>query len=91
MNVTVVVCVKERVGSDASCAGTGSVELANLLEQAFAARGWSVPVKRLMCFGRCNEGPNIRVAPGGAFFTRMNRERLDEVIEAVRVAMSATE
>jgi (2Fe-2S) ferredoxin len=48
-------------------------------------------VKRLMCFGRCNEGPNIRVAPGGAFFTRMNRERLDEVIEAVRVAMSATE
>ncbi|MBF0628202.1 MAG: (2Fe-2S) ferredoxin domain-containing protein [Magnetococcales bacterium] len=86
MNTSVVVCIKDRVGAAPSCAQGGGVELANLLERELAPL--EVPVKRLLCFGRCNEGPNVRIAPGGAFFTRMDRERVGEVVEAVRAVLA---
>ncbi|MEO5347462.1 MAG: (2Fe-2S) ferredoxin domain-containing protein [Magnetococcus sp. YQC-9] len=83
MDLSIIVCVKQRFGSDVSCASGGGVELADRLEQELAQRGWSVPVKRLLCLGRCNEGPNIRIAPGGPFFTRMRDDRLHEVLTAL--------
>ncbi|NGZ06834.1 MAG: (2Fe-2S) ferredoxin domain-containing protein [Magnetococcales bacterium] len=89
MGTSVVVCIKDRFGSAASCAAGGGVALADLLEQELARQGLAVPVKRLLCFGRCNEGPNIRIAPGGAFFTAMSRERLPEVVAAVQAALAA--
>ncbi|MBF0192453.1 MAG: (2Fe-2S) ferredoxin domain-containing protein [Magnetococcales bacterium] len=89
MKTSIMVCVKERMGQASSCVQGGSLELIRLLEREFAAQGLSVPVKPLMCFGRCNEGPNMRIAPGGAFFTRMTPERLGEVVEAVRAAVAA--
>ena len=63
---TVIVCVNRRLGHDKpSCAGRGSEAIADALEAAAAGTG--VRVTRLKCFGRCAEGPNVRVR-GGRFF-----------------------
>lgn len=63
-----IVCVNERLSAGSvSCAGRGSRDLAAALERAIAARGLPVEVVRIHCFGRCAEGPNARIAPGGAF------------------------
>lgn len=87
MNTTVLVCVKERFGNAPSCHREGMIEM---LAKKLADQGLAVPVKPLVCFGRCDDGPNVRIAPGGAFFTRMTLERLDEVVDAVRQVVLAS-
>ncbi|MBF0459934.1 MAG: (2Fe-2S) ferredoxin domain-containing protein [Magnetococcales bacterium] len=89
MDIKIVVCVKERFSDRPSCAQRGSVPLADSLESALAAQGLEIPVERILCFGRCHEGPNMRISPGGAFFTGMTQERLDEVVQAARSARAA--
>ena len=90
MKTTVVVCVKERFADRPSCGQRGGEQLADGLEKAFSGEGLAIPVERICCFGRCKEGPNVRIAPGGAFFTGMTQDRLDEVVTAARSAASAT-
>lgn len=80
----VIVCVQERLGERPSCARGGGEELANSLDKIFVGQGLDVLVKRTFCFGRCKDGPNIKVAPGGDFYTAMTQERLNEVVSAVR-------
>lgn len=63
---TIIVCVNRRSGHDTpSCAARGGEALAQALETAAAGTG--VTVTRLKCFGRCAEGPNVRIR-GGRFF-----------------------
>lgn len=54
------------------------------LEQLLAEQGLDIPVKRILCFGRCKEGPVMRIAPGGRFFTGVTEERLAEVVVAAK-------
>ncbi|MBF0427331.1 MAG: (2Fe-2S) ferredoxin domain-containing protein [Magnetococcales bacterium] len=86
MNTTIIICVKDRLGSSASCGHGGAEQMAKFLEQELAARGVPIPVKRMLCFGRCNEGPNLRIAPGGAFYTGVTQEMLGAVIDAAQAA-----
>ena len=80
----VIVCVQERLGKRSSCVRGGGEELVKSLDKMFVGQGLDVLVKRSFCFGRCNDGPNIRIAPGGDFYTAMTQERLNEVVSAVR-------
>ncbi|MEO5334820.1 MAG: (2Fe-2S) ferredoxin domain-containing protein [Magnetococcus sp. YQC-5] len=87
VNTTVMVCINERFGGRSSCAQRGGVQLANELEEELSVQGLEVPVERILCFGRCKEGPVMRIAPGGAFFTGMTLERLGDVVTAARSAI----
>ena len=87
MTITVMVCVNERSSAQPSCAQRGGVQLADSLENVLAEYDLGVPVKRILCFGRCKEGPVMRIAPGGVFFVGMTRERLGEVVAAVQTAI----
>lgn len=61
-----LVCINRRRGHDKpSCAARGSETIAEALEAGATAHG--VQVTRLKCFGRCAEGPNVRIL-GGRFF-----------------------
>jgi len=63
---TIIVCVNRRLGHDKpSCAERGGEAIAEALEAAAAGTG--VAVTRLRCFGRCAEGPNVRIH-GGRFY-----------------------
>lgn len=65
---TIMVCINRRLRSDlASCAARNSEALAQAIEDEVRDRGLDIRVERTVCMGRCNFGPTVRVAPGGAF------------------------
>ena len=75
----IIVCVNRRLGHNRpSCAGRGSEAIADALEAAAAERG--VEVTRLKCFGRCDEGPNLRIR-GGRFFRGASLEDVPAIVD----------
>ena len=89
-SVTVLVCINERFHpSKPSCAARGSRELMAALRVRLAEADLAVEVRELLCFGRCERGPNIRVAPGGAFFHEVDEAGLDDIINAARNLLEA--
>ena len=76
-----IVCINERLGSgQRSCVGSGSLDLIARLEAMIAAAGLEVPVVRRECLGRCEEGPVMRIAPGGPFFTEIDETTLERIL-----------
>ena len=65
---SVLVCINRRLRSDlASCAARDSEALAAAIEAEVRRRNLDLRVERTVCMGRCDFGPTVRVAPGGAF------------------------
>ena len=80
--VRLVVCINERLGTgQRSCVGSGSIELISQLEAMIASAKLEVPVVRRECLGRCAEGPAMRIAPAGPFFTEIDRCGLDHILD----------
>ena len=76
-----VACVNQRLGAgQRSCAGSGSLALIERLERLLEQRGLAVPVVRRECLGRCEQGPAMRIAPGGAFFTEVDDAALEVIV-----------
>ena len=82
---SIVICVNRRLhAGNPSCAASGSEEIADLLEQRLADEGMAVSVERIYCFGQCDKGPNLRIAPGGRFFHHVTVDDIPALIEALR-------
>jgi len=65
---TLAVCINNRFSSDRpSCGPQGGKAIADAIEAGVRERGIDVTVERLVCFGACYKGPNVRLVPGGAF------------------------
>ncbi len=78
----VVVCVNRRLGPEAvSCAGRGSEAIAAALEDGIERRELGGGVVRLMCLGSCQHGPNVRFAPGGAWFSGVALDNVPEILD----------
>jgi len=84
------VCINDRANpSQPSCTGRGGGEdLASRLEQEIAVRGWNIQVKRFECLGRCDEGPVLKLSPGGAFISQVNKDDLDEVLNQIEAFLA---
>ena len=83
--VRLVVCINERLGAgQRSCVGSGSIELISQLEAMIAAEKLDVPVVRRECLGRCAEGPAMRIAPAGPFFTAIDDSGLDNILKQLK-------
>ena len=79
---TIMVCINRRLRSDlASCAARDSEGLAQAIEDAVHARGLDIRVERTVCMGRCNFGPTVRLAPGGAFRLGLTPEEVDAFLD----------
>ena len=50
-----------------------------------AAEKLDVPVVRRECLGRCVEGPVMRFAPAGPFFTEIDEAALDDIIDQLKI------
>lgn len=57
------------------CKARGSVEIGDEIAERLAAAGSSVEVKPYLCFGACQEGPNIVLYPEGTWY--MGAEQSD--------------
>lgn len=76
-----LVCVNERLGyGQKSCAKSGSRALIEILQAKIAARQLDAEIVEQHCLGRCEEGVTMRIAPGGAFFTRVTEQDLEQII-----------
>ncbi len=82
--VRLVVCVNERLGSgQASCVGRGNLGYIARMRQLIADAALDVSVVERVCLGRCEEGPVMRIAPGGDFFTQVDEQSLPRILAAL--------
>lgn len=70
------------VCQNVDCKSRGSEELMQELQQRVAAKGLDdVEVRPYMCFGACQEGPNLVLYPDKCWYASVKTEDLDEIIE----------
>ena len=80
-----MVCVNRRIGKPA-CAGAA---IADALEVELRQRQLAIPVERIVCLGACEQGPNVRLAPGGRFYHQVTVAGIAELVDdACRLAGS---
>ena len=63
------------------CKSRGSEQLAAELQQKIAAKGLAdIDVKPYMCFGACQEGPNVVIYPEKNWYAHVKSEDLDDIV-----------
>jgi (2Fe-2S) ferredoxin len=78
------ICVNRRFGSDRpSCGTRGSEAIADAIEAGVRDRGIDVTIERIVCFGMCNDGPNMRLVPGGAFHKAVEMDQVDDILSTL--------
>lgn len=81
----IVICTNRRSNpAQPSCGARGGEEIADRLQQLIAAQGLAIQVECFPCLGRCDQGPNARLAPGGKFFSHLEADHLDAVMAEIR-------
>ncbi len=80
----VFVCTNEREDGSQSCGQCGAGDLRDYLkrrtkELGIAGKG-SVRVNTAGCLDRCSEGPVLVVYPEGTWYTYVDREDIDEIL-----------
>ncbi|MBT3558709.1 MAG: (2Fe-2S) ferredoxin domain-containing protein [Rhodospirillales bacterium] len=81
------ICINRRFGSDRpSCGNRGSAAIADAIETGAQERGINVTIERIVCFGMCADGPNMRLVPGGAFHKNVNLDQVDEILATLESA-----
>lgn len=80
-----VVCVNERLGTgQRSCVGSGSLDYIAEVRGLIELAGLDVAIIERECLGKCEQGPVMRIAPGGLFYTQINKETLFEIVEELQ-------
>ncbi len=75
------ICINRRFGSDRpSCGTRGSQNIADAIEAGVRERKINVMIERIVCFGMCNNGPNMRLIPGGAFHKDVSLDQVNELL-----------
>ena len=86
--IRIVVCINERLSAgQRSCVGSGSLDYIRELRGMIAAEGLEVTVVERECLGKCEQGPVMRIAPGGRFFTEVNESSLPLIITELKAFM----
>ncbi|HAT50551.1 MAG: (2Fe-2S) ferredoxin domain-containing protein [Nitrospirae bacterium] len=81
MKPKLIVCVKQRSQTSDSCAGRGSLALADQLQQGIRKKGLNIDLEKVHCLGECHQGPNMRLAPGGEFFHGVEAKDIAMIID----------
>lgn len=78
-------CINQREDGRACCANHGSPSLRDYAKERVKALGLAgkdgVRVNTAGCLDRCEEGPVIVVYPEGTWYTYVDREDIDEIID----------
>ncbi len=83
MDKSLIICTHERLTtSRTSCALRGSREMAERIERYIRHEKLDVVVQRLQCLGHCNDGPVLRLIPGGEFLLGIDEQT---ILERLRV------
>ncbi|MFQ5538809.1 MAG: ferredoxin [Candidatus Binatia bacterium] len=70
------------VCQNVDCKSRGSEEIMKELERRVADKNLSdVEVRSYMCFGACQEGPNIVLYPEKSWYAGVKKEDLNEIVD----------
>ncbi|OHC65927.1 MAG: 2Fe-2S ferredoxin [Rhodocyclales bacterium GWA2_65_20] len=79
-------CTNQRAPGEACCANHGAGELRDYMKQRVKELGKRIPdkvrVNTAGCLDRCGEGPVIVVYPEATWYTYVDREDIDEIVES---------
>lgn len=83
--IRLVVCVNERLGTgQRSCVASGNYDFIAEIRRLIEAEGLDIPIVERECLGKCEQGPVMRIAPGGPFYTEINSSRLPDIVAELR-------
>ncbi len=71
------------VCQNVDCKLRGSEQLMNQIAHKIAARSMDVEVKSYLCFGACDQGPNIVLYPQKCWYAGVKPEDLPEIIDSL--------
>lgn len=80
-DVSIMVCVNQRFTPGKPCCTPTGFAIADNIEKLVKDQKLPVEVERIHCFGYCEKGSNVRIAPGGKFFHGVEPDKLDDIIE----------
>ena len=87
--VRLVVCVNEKFGTgQKSCVGSGNLAYITSIRQLIEDHGLDVPIIERECLSKCEQGPVMRIAPGGKFFTEVDQNALTAIVEELKVMLT---
>ena len=79
-------CINQRDNGEPCCADKGSAALRDYAKQRVKQLGLSgkagVRINNAGCLDRCRAGPVIVVYPEGTWYTYVDKEDVDEIIDA---------
>lgn len=69
------------VCQNVDCKGRGSEEIMKGLQRRVADKGLAnLEVRPYMCFGACQEGPNVVLYPEKSWYAGVKKEDLDDIL-----------
>lgn len=79
-------CLNQRDKGEKCCAGAGAEEMQQYAKKRIKALGLAgkgeVRINKAGCLDRCEEGPVIVVYPDEVWYTYVDREDIDEIIDS---------
>ena len=83
-------CVNQRQAGEACCANHGAPAMRDYAKARIKEMGLSGPgkirVNTAGCMDRCSEGPVLVIYPEGTWYTYVDKEDIDEIINEHLVA-----
>ena len=81
----IFICTNSRKDDDpkGSCAQKGSEEIRDMFKKELHARGLKTKVRanKAGCLDVCEHGPNVVIYPEGVWYSYVDQEDVDEIIE----------
>ena len=88
-------CINQREHGEPCCADKGSPGLRDYAKQRIKQLGLSgkggVRINNAGCMDRCSEGPVVVIYPEGTWYTYVDKEDVDEIIDTHLVHGRAVE
>ena len=79
-------CINQRDDGRQCCANSGSQEMRDYAKQRIKALDLNgegkIRINNAGCLDRCEEGPVMVVYPAGVWYTYVDRQDIDEIIES---------
>jgi (2Fe-2S) ferredoxin len=81
----ILVCNSFRVAGDAQgfCNKNGATDFVQYISEECADRGLDVVVTTTACLNVCSQGPIMVVHPLNLWYGAVNKEKIDEILEAL--------
>ncbi len=67
-----------------SCAGQGSEALIKTIKSLSIASNNPIEIEEIKCFGQCDRGPVMRIAPALEFFYHVSKDDLPRILKRIQ-------